>query len=316
MLLILAVGLLQAYKAFSGYDPMKINPKTSLSNLMSPDGIYEFITGLLTLSPKNTLEKAKQALGNDSGGNLESVEQPKGELEYSFAVLADSHKDTANLKKALEIAKIKNARFVIVMGDLSDIGTVDELRNSKAQFDASGMTVYVTPGDHDLWDSRDKKNPAEKNFMEVFGPPYQAFTYGSARFIIIFNSDNYLGLDSTQLKWIEEELEKYKSNPANHLFIAAPTPLYHPSSDHVMGKVTPKLKDQAAHLISLFKQAGADEVFSSDTHFFTRFEEPSEKLKMTTVGAVTADRNPQTPRFALVDVYSLGGYNIEEVEIK
>ena len=82
-----------------------------------------------------------------------------------------------------------------------------------------------------------------------------------------------------------------------------------------MGKVTPSLKNQAAHLIDIFKKNGVDEVFAADTHYFTRYTEPTMNLKMTTSGAVTSDRNPQTPRFIMVDVFENGTYQVKETEV-
>lgn len=294
---VLGVGVYQAVKSFSGIDPLKLDSK------------YLKIDILTTLLSTNT----KQSLGK--------VIQPantkkEGEVLFRFAIIGDSHKDTANLTKVLNLAKQKNARFIVGIGDLSDVGTVDELRNTKLQFDTANLPYYVTPGDHDLWDSRDKGKNASDNFQEVFGNTYQAFSYGKTRVVLLYNSDNYLGVDELQLKWIEDELLRIKEEDYDNIFIVGATPLYHPSSDHVMGKVTPNLKNQAEHLISIFNKAGIDEAVFADTHFFSRYNEPNTGLKITTVGAVTADRNPQTPRFAMVDVYKDGGYNIEEIEVK
>lgn len=315
VIVILGVGLIQAYKGFSGFDPLKLSP-TSVKNLFSQDGIYAFVTSLLSFNPADSVQKTRQILGENPPKDQSVTIQPSGDIDFKFAIIADSHKDITNLAKALNMAKSNGAKFIIGIGDFSDVGTLDELRNTKAQFDAIGMPYYVTAGDHDLWDSRNKKEQSDKNFTEVFGSGYQAFMFENARIMIINNADNYLGLDEFQLKWVEEELARYAQNSTKLFFVIADIPLYHPSSDHVMGKVTPKLKGQADHLISILKRARADEVFSADTHFFSRFQEPTSNLKMTTVGAVTSDRNLQTPRFAIVDVYTNGSYNVEETEIK
>ncbi len=133
---------------------------------------------------------------------------------------------------------------------------------------------------------------------------------------MIYNSDNYLGLDGVQLKWIEDELIRAQTDQPELIFVFAPTPLFHPSSDHVMGKVTPKLSEQAKHLITMFKKNGVDLVFSADTHFFSKFTEPENDLDMITVGAVTSEKNAQAPRYALVEIREDGSYNTRETEIK
>lgn len=319
MLSILGFGLVLAYKNFSGYDPLTTNPQAIAKSLLSSEGLIELLTSLLTFSPDKTLDKAKELLGEDSavseGSGINSTSDSP--IIYKFAIISDSHKSTANLKRALDLAKGEGVKFVIGMGDFSDVGTIDELRDSMSQFDASGLPYYIGAGDHDLWDSRDKGNAAETNFKEVFGAPYQSFSFENLRMVIIYNSDNYFGVDDLQMRWLEEELARIQNEePGKLLFVFAPTPIYHPSSDHVMGKVTPKLKTQAEYLASIFKRNYVKEVFSADTHFFSRYQEPTNELPMTTVGAVTAEKNPQTPRFVMVDVREDQSYNVREVEVK
>ena len=317
ILLILGFGLLLAYRNFSGVNPLTLSPTQVAKSFLSADSAYALITSLLTFNPKDSLSKVTGTSVDDPDSQTAENQQPTAPLKFKFAIVADGHKDMNNLKKALEVAKRNDAKFVVGLGDLSDVGTIDELRNSKEQFDLAGLPYYITPGDHDLWDARDKGKPADQNIKEVFGSTYQSFAYDSVRFLLVFNSDNYLGLDELQLNWIESELARLQKEEGNKtVFVALATPLYHPSSDHVMGKVTPKLKNQAEHLISIFKKSGVEEVFAADTHYFTRFIEPTMDLKMTTVGAVTSDRNPQTPRFALVEVYEDGTYQVKETEVK
>ena len=326
MMTILALGVYQAYKSFSGVDPLKISPTSILKTVASSDSAASFITSLLSVSPGGSLEKAKNLLGNNtqstSNGNSLSLNgtvdgvKTNSPMLYRFAVMADSHKDTGSLAKALTQAKKADVKFVIGIGDLSDVGTIDELSNTKQQFDASGLNYYLIPGDHDLWDSINKKLQPNQNFKDLFGTPYQSFSYQNTRLILLDNSDDYLGLDELELKWLQDELDRLKQNPSKLTLAFVGTPLYHPSSDHSMGRLTPKLKDQAAHVASILKKAGVAEVLAGDTHFSSRYTDPSTDLKMTAVGAVTSVRNPQSPRFVLVDVFEDGSYNIQDTEIK
>ncbi len=312
---IMAIGLLQAYKSFSGYDPLKLDSE-NLKSLLTSESAYQTLISLLTFDPKDSLTGIGESV-KGKGQIQNEANISDAAVVFKFAVLADSHKDIPSLERALSQAKSNGAEFVIMMGDLSDVGTLEELQATKSALDSSGLQYYVTPGDHDLWDSRDKDSDPPKNFVQVFGPAYQSFSYDMVRYILIYNSDNYLGLDGLQLKWIEDELNRPETEEASKLtFVFAPTPLYHPSSDHVMGKVTPKLTSQAEHLATLFKRAGVDLVFSADTHYYSKFTEPKNELDMLTVGAVTSERNPQAPRFALVEVLEDGNFNIVETEIQ
>ncbi len=324
VLVLLAIGSYQAYRSFSGIDPLKLDPNAIITGLISSESTGEFIKGLLAADPKKSLEQAKNILKDDqkndsanpsSPDNLSTEVVSNSPIVYKFAIVADSHKDTDNLAKALAQAKSLDAQFIIMIGDLSDVGTIKELQATKLQLDVAGLAYYTLPGDRDMWDSRDKKLPAETNYTKVFGTPYRAFSFKNTRFIMIFNTDNYLGLDDLQLKWIDDELDHLAKEEPKLTLVILGTPLYHPSSDHVMGKQNPKLKSQADHLISIFNKYGIAEVFAGDTHFFTRYKEPTN-LSMTTVGAVTSDRNPQNPRFALVEVREDGSYSVRETEIE
>ena len=312
---ILGIGLLQAYKAFSGYDPMKLDSQ-SLQNLLTSGSVEQALNSLVGLNPQEKIN-----LGG--GGDLDKTGDPpagggksNAPVIFKFAVLADSHKDTLSLEKALNQVRDAGVKFVIVMGDLSDVGTIPELESTKRVLDASGLTYYAAAGDHDLWDSRDKESDAPKNFTQVFGKTYQSLSYEGVRFVLIYNSDNYLGLDGVQLAWVEDELNRALAENPKMILAFAPTPLFHPSSDHVMGKVTPKLTSQAEHLTTLFKKSGVDVVFSADTHYFSKFTEPKNELDMVTVGAVTSEKNPQSPRFAMVEILEDGEFNVLETEIK
>lgn len=313
---VLLLGVYQAYKSFSGIDPLKMSPKAIIENFLASEDAYGLINSLLTANPKDSLNKAKEILSEGGSNSPNSNPASMGDLAFRFAIVTDSHNDNTNLRRALNQARQEGARFIVGLGDYTDTGTIDELRNSKIEFDTVSLPYYVIAGDHDLWDSRDKKGDAILNFKEVYGDPYQSFGYQSLRMILIYNSDNYLGLDPLQLDWIETEVERARNDGVELIFIASSIPLYHPSSDHVMGKTEPKLKNQAEHLISIFEKAGVTEVFAGDTHVFSRYEEPKSALKMTTVGALTSVRNPQAPRFVLVDVYTDGSYNVQDIEIK
>lgn len=319
ILVILGFGLYRAYKTFSGFDPLGVDPKSAAKSLVNPDKIYELVTGLLTISPSKSLDKAKEILSdNNSAQNISNSHVNTSEnLKFKIGVVADSHIDTQGLAKALAQLKQANVKFVVGIGDFSDVGTVAELQNTKTEFDKSGLTYYVTPGDHDLWDSRNKNENPYQNFTDVFQTStYKSFSFEDIRFIIVYNTDNYLGLDGVQLKWIDDEMQRLDTENPKLSFVFAGTPLFHPSSDHVMGKTNAKLKNQADHLASIFKKHGVAEVFAGDAHFFSRYKEPTDDLPMTSVGAVTSVRNPQAPRYSIIDIFDDGSYNVEDLEIK
>jgi predicted phosphodiesterase len=316
---ILVLGSYYAYRQFSGYDPLKISPDQFLKQLTSKEALISSFFDLLSIGSKTVSNTTENDISEDytSLSQIPSEEDaPKSPLSFKFAIVADSHSDSVNLDKALQMAKAQGVEFIIGLGDYTDIGTIDELQQAKVEFDKTGIRYFSTAGDHDLWDGRDKKKDPITNYQQIFGPPYQSFSFEGVRFLIIYNSDNYLGLGTTQKNWINQELQKVMRDPEIKLKLAfTHEPLSHPSGDHFMGKVTPDLRDEAIELGNNLKKAGFAELFAGDTHFFTRVTDQETGLKMTTIGAVTSLRNPQLPRFGIISVYENGEYRVEDVEI-
>lgn len=313
ILCVLFLGAYQAFRTFSGLDPLKISPQAVVHNLLDSKYLFNLASQILSFDPKQTSDFSKIA-GQLTGSKSPNVSpKPTGNLSFKFAIMTDSHNDNEHLATALKQAKSEGAAFIIHTGDFSDVGTIDELQAAKAKMDASGVQYYSTAGDHDLWDSRNKKQPALTNYTQVFGDPYRSFGFQGVRFLILYNSDNYQGMDDLQRSWAMDELQR--ATDAKAIFVFSATPFYHPSSDHVMGRVEPKLKAQASEMLADFKKYHVSHVFAGDTHFYSQYSDPSG-LAMTTVGAITSERNAQSSRFAIVDVYDSGQYTIQDVEVK
>lgn len=306
MMSVFAFGVYSAYKHFSGVDPLSLDPKAIVLSWPS----------ILGAKLPDSISDVKKVLMVESGKDENKSDEFKGKptLVFSFGLVADSHNNLVDLRKSLSQLKDKWVSFIVGLGDYSDVGTLEELEGARQVFEASGLPFYLTAGDHDLWDCNNRGMSSTCNFETVFGPAYQSFRYAKIRFIILNNSDNNNGFDQTQLIWLEEELARGEDTQLTLVFMHEP--LYHPSSDHVMGKTNPKLRGQAEHVVKLLKDSGVNEVFAGDTHFFSRYQEPKQKLKMTAVGALSRERNAQVPRFALIDVYQDGSYKVSDIEVK
>jgi 3',5'-cyclic AMP phosphodiesterase CpdA len=254
---------------------------------------------------------------------------PAAKVVYTrLALVADSHNENDNLKKALTLAKEKEADYIIGLGDYTQTGTTEELEAAKEVFDASGLLYFVLPGDHDLWDSRNQGQEPIANFMEVFGvviePSLETsfdFGYKGVFHLMIDNSDVYQGLSENDWTWLREALKAQDASPSTPdrslpMFGFLHQPLDHPYLDHLMGRASEEVDSQRKRLLELIAQAKVDEVFAGDVHQFNRFTQLATGVKMTTVGALAATRNPESPSFVLVTVFSDGSYKVEKVEIE
>ena len=183
---------------------------------------------------------------------------------------------------------------------------------TKKVFDDSGLTYYVTVGDHDLWDSRNQGKGSKQNFNQVFGNSSNVFDRQKVRFVILDNSDIYSGMDESQWSIVNGQLSEA---PKLRFVFAHKTP-FHPQSSHVMGEDRKLVANQADRLIKLIEEAKVDGFFCGDLHFFAQFNSPNNVVRMTTIGAVGGERNFQGPRFAIVTVYSDWSWEVEDIEIK
>ena len=252
---------------------------------------------------------AKDRLTKNQGER--TVIPPKTTI-LKFALVADSEDDNGLLAKALNEAKSQNVSFVIGLGDLTSIGTVEQLNAAKQVFDESGLTYYLTAGDHDLWDSRNRGDEALSNFRQVLGDPSHIIYKEGIQFVILDNSDIYSGIRDVEISNF-----KYQISNAHRLtFVFAHKTPFHPQSAHVMGEDSSLVKDQAKRLMSLLEEKKVDGFFCGDLHFFAQFNSPAQAVRMTTIGAVASERNFQGPRFAVVTVYSDYSWQVEDIEIR
>lgn len=323
MFIALLSGIYSAYKHFSGLDPLKLDPQTVFKNLTTARTPKQFMDVLssLKIDPKvmgKAIKPDTKPANDQAVLEKTTKESSNSNPVFRFLLIADSHSDSASLSKALDQAKqaYPDLKFIIGLGDYTDVGTTSELTDAKKEFDKAALRYFLIPGDHDLWDCRNRNLVPTDCFKSVFGPNYQSFIFDDFQFLLLDNSNNYEGFSSEQLKWITDELEKGKKDEIKGIFVFLHEPLHHPSSDHVMGRVEKNLKSQAGGLMFQLKEARVKKVFAGDTHLFSEYLEPTTSISMVTVGSLSLERNPQPPRFAVVTVFDDGSTKVEDVEIK
>lgn len=318
MFIVLLAGVYTAYKKFSGFDPLQLDPLAILNSVLAgkiPSNLTSFKLDSKILG--RTI--ATNSPSEDEPVVESSSEPVSGNFLFRFLVVTDSHNDNESLTRVIAQAKAgyPDLKFIIGLGDYTEVGTIEELKKAKAVFDGSALRYFLIPGDHDLWDCRNRGLVPVACFEEVFGSSYQSFTFNNFEILLLNNSDNYKGLGEEQKQWIEAELEKTKEDPPRGgVLVFLHEPLFHSSSDRMMGKTEVSIKQQAKDLTFQLKEAGVKKVFAGDTHLFSQYSEPVTDLAMVTIGAVSIERNPQPPRFAIVSVMDNGEIGVEDVEIK
>ena len=130
---------------------------------------------------------------------------------FTFVHISDVHVGSGNneelLIKALkEIDKaVPEAEFIIITGDLTDLGSGDELTSYVNAIKATKKKVYSVPGNHDgRWSESGKEM-----FKKIVGPSYEKWDVNGIRFISMDVSmlvEQYAHFDGTQIKKLEADL--------------------------------------------------------------------------------------------------------------
>ena len=257
------------------------------------------------LSEKETNQVDK---GED---NLSFDGAREGEPVLQLAIFADIHSDWEGLQKAvLKVNNNKSVDFVLVLGDLTDLGSIDNLNISKNILDGLNINYYVVPGNHDLWYSRRDGNLHDYNFVQVFGVQPACFSEKGFNFVLLDSSDEQKKIESSH--WLEIQNCLNKKEPV--LFFGH-IPLYHPANERVMGQCSLEVGKQAEILRDKLCSQKAKLAVAAHLHSFSKYNYACDngyKLPMVVSPALTQERNFQSPRFLYLDVFGGGGFEERE----
>lgn len=144
----------------------------------------------------------------------------KGQIiNFRFAFISDTHIGSPNgaaeedLRRTVnDINTMKDIAFVVLTGDITELGTNQELKLAKQILDSLTVRWYIIPGNHDTgW-----SESGGVMFTTVFGYDKFSFEYGGIRFLgcasgpYLRMSDGHIPRDA--VNWLDTELKKI--NPA------------------------------------------------------------------------------------------------------
>jgi predicted MPP superfamily phosphohydrolase len=212
------------------------------------------------------------------------------EKNISFAVISDIHSDYQNLEKVLDKIKTDQMDFVVVVGDLSTVGALSELKKVKEVLDKSNLVYYVIPGNHDDYEKTKLTDP----FLDVFGANYESFQINKIRFILI---DNAGSIDQAQSNWIDQQVVDC---PKLYCLVFAHMPLNHEYLKHIMGEDNLIIADQAKILVKKFVEFKIKKLYAGHIHYLSDYG--LDGLETRTDGAVFTNKNTTPSRFVEVTV--------------
>ena len=136
---------------------------------------------------------------------------------FRFAFLSDTHigspdgKAEEDLRRTVDdINKMTDIAFVVITGDITELGTNDEIKRAKQIFDALKVPYHIIPGNHDTgW-----SESGGVSFSTIFGNDKFSFEYSGIRFLgcasgpYVRMSDGHV--PRSAINWLDKELKTVK----------------------------------------------------------------------------------------------------------
>ena len=309
----LVLGITFSVKQLSTLDSQK------LVNMSSPVlaklGLDEEQVGEVAGALVEKVSEVDSTLNSEDIAIKETTEDEK-QLELTIAIMSDAEDDTANMTKALDLAKENNVNAVFYLGDFTSWGDTASLMKMKDILDQSGLNYFAIPGDHDLAASvQDGDVSGLENFKSVFGDYFHSVSMGNYKFIVMNNAANFTPLSEDQMSWFTSEV-----STADYVLLSQP--LYHPTIKLYMGIVdgqeVAEVKLQGITLLDTIRQSNVKAIIAGDQHNFSKSADVEKgELEHIVTGALVGNeselRNPQKPRFTLLQLFTDGTYKVKEV---
>lgn len=208
--------------------------------------------------------------------------------DLRFAVVGDTGA-SRTFEQALRTAAGLEADFAVVVGDLAYSDR--DIPRLRALLTAAPLPVYVGRGNHDY------ASGARRDFIGPLAPPYYAFAFGGAAFVVLDTGREFLpglGVDSGQHEWLRRTLADPLGSPV-FVFMHKPPLRRHPEAfGHAMWD-----RPYARALVRDFERAGVRMVFAGHLHEHDTWERRGVTYVITGEGKTPRAGRPQ---MAVVDV--------------
>jgi predicted phosphodiesterase len=281
---------------------------------------FTFLISVNVLSPLKSNIKSfiKQKITKDFLLGPETTSLPSSTLEpfetdFSIAFFSDSHVSTSNLGKAINEINRTNVKYVFGLGDYSNVGTDKELKASSDQINRLTSKFYILPGDHDLWNGRDKSTDPLSFFDQYFEKNPTSFKDGDIEFIFIDNSDLYNGVPGAELERI---INTIQTSTSSTIIILSHKAIKHPLTIHTMGYIDDEQNElvysQAERLDQVIKSVRNKNIYlvHGDLHSFGQYS--VDNITSFGIGALTEDKNFQQPRYAIGVIDKSGKLHMQD----
>ncbi len=220
------------------------------------------------LKPGTRYQYSVESAGQKESGQFATA--PESGTPFSFVVFGDSRSNANAHARVVERVRQEVPDFMLGTGDIVNDGGSEadwaKLFEIEGDLLREGV-LFPSLGNHD----RQGRGKTASNYRKYFSVPenspdperYYAFTYSSARFLIL-DSNAYSFALTDQTAWIEQQLQSARLNTEiEHIFVTMHHPPFsislHGGQDELREAWTP-----------LFEKYQVSAVFSGHDHVYSR----------------------------------------------
>jgi 3',5'-cyclic AMP phosphodiesterase CpdA len=249
----------------------------------------------------STRYRYKVIVGEQTWDGEFATAPPAGkDVPFSFVVVGDSRNGIDQHRRVVERMSQEVPDFVLTTGDMVDEGFRQDQWQQYFDVEQRMMrdnVFFPTLGNHD----RQGRGRTADTYRAYFSVPenggdterYYAFTYASARFLIL-DSNAYSFALTDQTAWIERELIAARQDPAiHHIFVC----MHHPPFSISLHGGAVDLRERWT---PLFEKYQVSAVFSGHDHVYERAEHNG--LRYFVSGGGGAPLYPRRPKPNPIDV--------------
>jgi hypothetical protein len=225
---------------------------------------------------------------------------PASGAPFSFVVYGDSRDSTGSHQRVVDRVRDEVPDFLLGTGDMVSEGVSEPDWQDFFEVERELLrqnVLYPSLGNHD----RQGRGRTADNFRKYFSLPenspdperYYAFSYGSARFLILDSNAHSFAL-TDQTEWIEQQLQGARLDPAiRHIFVS----MHHPPYSVSLHGGQEELREAWTPLFEKYQVAA---VFSGHDHVYSRAEASGVRYFIS--GGAGAALYPRKARSSKLDV--------------
>jgi len=156
---------------------------------------------LFEYSPNQTFDR--NSPHNLNATNLERLQSAPVDDTVTIAFVGDSQRWYDNVDKFVDkINTIQDVDFVLLSGDISDFGLLNEYEWLHRSFSRLRAPYFAVIGNHDVVAN------GENVFKEMFGPINDSFVYDSIKFILHnTNGREFPNVNVPDLVWLQDQFK-------------------------------------------------------------------------------------------------------------